>query len=71
MNGSKFDGQVGAGIAATANASRVLAHYGLMEKFREAGALKLEHQVMLRYTDGKVITSRPNLLPWMEGGHST
>ena len=47
--------QIGAGIQVPPNASRVLAHYGLVEKIEDSGALVLAERVVLSYKDGGLL----------------
>lgn len=47
--------QIGAGIQVPPNASRVLAHYGLVQKIEDSGALLLAERVALSYKDGGLL----------------
>ena len=49
--------QIGAGIQVPPNASRVLAHYGLVQKIEDSGALLLAERVALSYKDGGLLFS--------------
>ena len=51
--------EVGAGIQVPPNASRVLQHYGILEKFEKSGAVKSEGQQLIDWRTGKVIVQRP------------
>ena len=47
--------QIGAGIQVPPNASRVLAHYGLVQKMEDSRALLLAERVALSYKDGGLL----------------
>jgi hypothetical protein len=47
--------QIGAGIQVPPNASRVLAHYGLVQNIEDSGALLLAERVALSYKDGGLL----------------
>ena len=47
--------QIGAGIQVPPNAFRVLAHYGLVQKIEDSGALLLAERVALSYKDGGLL----------------
>lgn len=52
-------GEIGAGIQMPPNATRVMAHYGLMDKIEQAGAVKVPGQQLLDYRTGKVLCAKP------------
>jgi hypothetical protein len=57
--------QIGAGIQVPPNASRVLAHYGLVQKVENSGAILLAGRVALSYKDGSLLV-RGGDPTWME-----
>ena len=50
---------VGAGIQLPPNATRVMAHFGLMEKLKGAGAITVEGHTLRRYQDGHTVVRKP------------
>jgi salicylate hydroxylase len=50
--------QIGAGIQIPPNAARVLQHFGLEQKIRDAGAIQVNANHLKRYKDGKILCSR-------------
>lgn len=50
---------VGAGIQLPPNATRVMAHFGLMEKLKQAGAITVEGHTLRRYRDGHIVVQKP------------
>lgn len=50
---------VGAGIQLPPNATRVMAHFGLVEKLKRAGAITVEGHTLRRYRDGHEIVRKP------------
>jgi salicylate hydroxylase len=50
---------IGAGIQLPPNATRVMAHFGLLEKMKEVGAITMEQHTLRRYSDGKVVIEKP------------
>ena len=67
---AQFSSQIGAGIQIPPNASRVLAHYGLVQKVEDSGAILLAERVALSYKDGSLLI-RGGDPAWMkrEFGH--
>jgi hypothetical protein len=57
--------QIGAGIQIPPNASRVLAHYGLVQEVEDSGAILLAERVALSYKDGSLLV-RGGDPAWME-----
>ena len=52
-------GEIGAGIQIPPNATRVMTHYGLVDKIERAGAVTVPGQQLLDYATGKVIIAQP------------
>ncbi|CDM34512.1 Monooxygenase, FAD-binding [Penicillium roqueforti FM164] len=50
---------VGAGIQLPPNATRVMAHFGLIEKLKRAGAITTEGYTLRRYRDGHTVAQKP------------
>lgn len=50
---------VGAGIQLPLNATRVMAHFGLAEKLKRAGAITVEGHMLRRYRDGHKVVRKP------------
>ncbi|EXJ74849.1 uncharacterized protein A1O5_01545 [Cladophialophora psammophila CBS 110553] len=48
----------GAGIQIPPNAARVVQHFGLEQKLRDAGAVQVNANHLKRYKDGKILCSR-------------
>jgi salicylate hydroxylase len=57
---SKEIKEVGAGIQVPPNGTRVLQHYNLVDKIKEAGGVSIVKHQLLRYSNGKVLCSRPD-----------
>lgn len=51
--------QVGAGIQIPPNATRIMRHFGLEDQLLQRGAVRIHSRNLLRYSDGKVLCSRP------------
>ncbi|KIW98290.1 uncharacterized protein Z519_01874 [Cladophialophora bantiana CBS 173.52] len=49
---------IGAGIQIPPNAARVVQHFGLEQKLRDAGAVQINANHLKRYKDGKILCSR-------------
>ncbi|OAP57295.1 hypothetical protein AYL99_08033 [Fonsecaea erecta] len=49
---------IGAGIQIPPNAARVVQHFGLEQKIRDAGAIQVNANHLKRYKDGKILCSR-------------
>ncbi|KAJ9602803.1 hypothetical protein H2200_012583 [Cladophialophora chaetospira] len=49
---------IGAGIQIPPNAARVVQHFGLEQKIRDAGAIQVKANHLKRYKDGKILCSR-------------
>jgi salicylate hydroxylase len=52
-------GEIGAGIQMPPNATRVMAHYGLVDKIEQAGAVRVPGQQLLDYKTGRVLIAKP------------
>ena len=52
-------GEVGAGIQMPPNATRVMAHYGLMDRIKHAGAVCVPGQKLLDYRTGQLLVAKP------------
>jgi salicylate hydroxylase len=50
---------IGAGIHIPPNGCKVLKHLGVLEKLRAAGAYNSGKFILRRYTDGKILASKP------------
>ncbi|KAJ5117383.1 hypothetical protein N7448_011015 [Penicillium atrosanguineum] len=50
---------LGAGIQLPPNATRVMAHFGLTEKLKRAGAITVEGHTLRRYRDGHIVIRKP------------
>ncbi|RFU30914.1 hypothetical protein B7463_g5419, partial [Scytalidium lignicola] len=50
---------IGAGIQLPPNATRVMRHFGLLEKLKEVGAVTMQRHTLRRYSDGEVIVEKP------------
>lgn len=50
---------IGTGIHIPPNACRVMHHFGLVEKLKEAGAYPVQDFTLRRYKDGRVIVEKP------------
>lgn len=41
------------------NATRILQYFGLLEKFKNSGAVEVANLSLRRYSDGRVLANRP------------
>ncbi|EXJ55608.1 hypothetical protein A1O7_08536 [Cladophialophora yegresii CBS 114405] len=56
---------IGAGIQIPPNAARVIQHFGLEQKIRDAGAIQVNANHLKRYKDGKILCSRLGGEKWI------
>ncbi|KIW12771.1 hypothetical protein PV08_07958 [Exophiala spinifera] len=52
---------VGAGIQIPPNATRIMQHFGLEDRLRQRGAVRIHSRNLLRYSDGHTLCNRPGL----------
>ncbi|KAH8807786.1 putative salicylate hydroxylase [Xylogone sp. PMI_703] len=50
---------VGAGIQLPPNATRIMSHFGLLEKLKRVGGITMQRHTLRRYSDGRIIVEKP------------